>query len=204
MEIRPNCIKFVAVMTQQEAADTRQAAEAMRRGGVILYPTDTVWGLGCDARSQEAVRRIYDIKRRQDAKALITLVADTAMLERWVDDIPGAAYRLLDVAVDPLTIIYDHPHGLAPNLLAPDGSAAIRVPRNALCQGLCRAMGGPLVSTSANVSGSPAPRSFADIPPEILEAVDYVCLTGREAKAEHRPSSIIKVSEGGLVQVIRP
>lgn len=183
--------------------DIRKAVEVMRRGGVVLYPTDTVWGIGCDATNAQAVARVYDIKRRADAKALVTLVADTDMLEQWVDDIPEAAYQLIDAAVEPLTIIYSHPHGLAANLTAQDGSAAIRVPQAAFAQRLCRAMRVPVVSTSANISGQPTPPNFAAISPEILKAVDYVCLTGRDDASVHHASTIVRLGDGGLYQLIR-
>ena len=142
----------------------------LARGGVIAYPTETVWGIGCDATCSEAVRRVFAIKRRAEAKALITLVADVAMLERWVDDIPDVGYELIEAAVEPLTVVYDHPRGLAPELLADDGSAGVRI----VPLPLFRRWRKPLVSTSANISGEPAPASLADISAEILDAVDAV------------------------------
>lgn len=184
-------------------ADIDSAVAVLRRGGVIVYPTDTVWGIGCDATDSEAVRRVFEIKRRADAKALISLVGDVAMLERWVDDIPDVAYELLDAAVNPLTVVYDHPHGLAPELLAEDGSAAIRVCHDSFCRALCRGLRKPLVSTSANVSGSPTPKCFSDISEEILGAADYVAQARRDDVGGGRPSSIVKLSSGGLINIIR-
>lgn len=188
------------------AEDLRAAVEAMRRGGVVLYPTDTVWGLGCDARCSEAVRRIFEIKRRADSKAMISLVADEAMLERWVDPVPEAALMLIEAsgADVPMTIVYDHPQGLAPELLADDGSAAMRVTRERFSSALCRRMRGPVVSTSANISGREAPASFADIDPEILGAVDYVCRFRRDDSSQRRPSSVVKVSDSGVIKILRP
>lgn len=133
----------------------------LARGGVIAYPTETVWGIGCDATCSEAVRRVFAIKRRAEAKALITLVADVAMLERWVDDIPDVGYELIEAAVEPLTVVYDHPRGLAPELLADDGSAGVRI----VPLPLFRRWRKPLVSTSANISGEPARRASPTSPP---------------------------------------
>lgn len=184
-------------------ADIESAVAVLRRGGVIVYPTDTVWGIGCDATNSDAVRRVFEIKRRADAKALISLVSDVAMLERWVDDIPDVAYELLDAAVNPLTVVYDHPRGLAPELLAGDGSAAVRVCGDAFCRALCRGLRKPVVSTSANVSGSRTPKCFSEINGDILGAADYVAQTRREDAGGTRPSSVIKLSSGGLISIIR-
>lgn len=194
------------INAQNFDTDLREAVEVMRRGGVVLYPTDTVWGLGCDARCQDAVERIFVIKRRADSKALISLVADEAMLERWVDPVPDAALQLIEACADdtPMTIVYDHPHGLAPALLAQDGSAAIRVTRERFSAALCRRMRGPVVSTSANISGEPAPSFFTEISPEILSAVDYVCLTRRNDMMLRKPSSVVKISDSGVIKILRP
>lgn len=183
--------------------DIRTAVATLRKGGVILYPTDTIWGLGCDATNPDAVRRIYEIKKRSDSKALITLVANEAMLERYVEEVPEVAWQLLEAAVDPLTVIYDRGVNLAPNLLAEDGSVAIRIPRDDYASRLARELHRPVVSTSANISGSPAPACFARIDPALLEAVDYVASHRRADRTPHRPSSIIKLSAGGLIKVIR-
>lgn len=186
------------------STDIAEACRVLRRGGIILYPTDTVWGIGCDATSDAAVRRIFDIKRRAESKAMISLVGSIDMLSRWVNPVPEIALELAGVAVEPLTIIYDSPAGLAPSLLAPDGSAAIRLSRNPFCQALCRALKRPVVSTSANISGSPTPRFFKEISPEIVEAVDYVALTGRDDTTPRRPSSVIKISNDSTIKIIRP
>lgn len=175
------------------------AAEVLKRGGVIAYPTETVWGIGCDATNSEAVRRVFAIKRRAEAKALITLVADTDMLERWVDDIPEVGYQLLEAATSPLTVVYDHPRGLAPELLAEDCSAGVRV----VNLPLFRRWRKPLVSTSANISGRPAPRTLSEIEPEIIDAVDAVVSPQDAPPAAGVPSTVIKLSDGGLFKILR-
>lgn len=183
--------------------DIRQAVEVMNRGGVILYPTDTIWGIGCDATNAEAVRRVFDIKRRDDAKALISLVDSEAKIEFYVRDVPDVAWDLIELSQRPLTIIYDNARNLAPNLLAEDGSAALRLTREEFSRELCMRMRRAVVSTSANVSGSPAPRCFADIPEEIRQAVDYVCTSRRNEATNPPASSIIKLGAGGEIKIIR-
>ncbi|MDE6110005.1 MAG: Sua5/YciO/YrdC/YwlC family protein [Muribaculaceae bacterium] len=177
-----------------------EAAAVLARGGVIAYPTETVWGIGCDATRSDAVRRIFEIKHRAEAKALITLVQNIAMLERWVDDIPEVGYQLLEAAVHPLTIVYDSPRGLAPELLATDGSAGVRV----VPLPLFRSWHKPIVSTSANISGQPAPRSIEELSPEIVEAVDAIVDPRDAPPAAGRPSTVIKLSAGGLFKILRP
>lgn len=193
------------MMSDYEAmkSDIRAAVDVMRRGGVILYPTDTIWGIGCDARNSVAVRRVYEIKRRADAKALITLVSSMAMLDATVDEVPEVAEQLIDVAVKPITIIYDKGRNVAPELLAADGSIGIRLTRERFSAALCRAMRGPVVSTSANISGQPSPRNFASISEDIKKAVDYVCLSRRDEAPVFKASTIIKISSGGLFKIIR-
>lgn len=184
--------------------DIRQAVEVMNRGGVILYPTDTIWGLGCDACHAEAVKKVYAIKQRDDAKALISLIDSEAKLPFYVPDVPDVAWDLVEMADKPLTLIYDHVRNLAPNLLAADGSAAIRVTREPFSRELCMRMRRAVVSTSANVSGEPSPACFADIPQALLQSVDYVCTSRRDEPPQARPSSIIKLGSGGLIEIIRP
>lgn len=183
--------------------DIRQAIEVMNKGGVILYPTDTIWGIGCDATNEAAVRRVFEIKKRADAKALITLVDSEAKLEFYVNDIPEVAWDLIEVAERPLTIIFDHARNLAPNLLAEDGSAGIRITKEEFSKNLCMRMKRAIVSTSANISGEPSPKCFADILPEILQAVDYVCTSRRNETHNPPASNIIKLGSGGEVKVIR-
>ena len=187
--------------------DIKAAVEVLRRGGIILYPTDTVWGLGCDATNSEAVKKVFAIKQRADAKALITLVGSLAQLERTVDGIPEVAYQLLEFSDKPITIVYDGvlPSArIAPELLAPDGTIGVRVTNEEFSRGLCRAFGKPLVSTSANISGKPTPENFSEISPELLEAVDYVCKSRRDDKTPSKPSTVMRLSEDGSFKIIRP
>lgn len=183
--------------------DINKAIDVMNKGGVVLYPTDTIWGIGCDATNEEAVKRVFEIKRRNDAKALITLIDSEAKLEAYVENVPEVAWQLIEVAERPLTIIYDGARNLAPNLLAEDGSVGIRITREEFSKNLCMRMRRPIVSTSANISGEPSPQSFADISSEILSAVDYVCTSRREEKQNPPASNIIKLGVGGEVKVIR-
>lgn len=191
-----------------DADDLAAAVEALRRGGIIIYPTDTVWGIGCDATNEDAVARVKALKGRADAKALITLVSDAAMLERWVDDVPDVAFELIEATEEgsrPVTIVYDHPSKmLAPGLLAPDGTAGIRVCRDPYAAALCRRLRRPIVSTSANFSGQPTPASFADIDPALIARADYTARYRRNDASASQPSSVIKISSGGLFNILRP
>ncbi|MDE5774417.1 MAG: threonylcarbamoyl-AMP synthase [Muribaculaceae bacterium] len=184
--------------------EIKKALEVIRAGGIILYPTDTIWGIGCDATNAEAISRIFALKQRADSKSMLALVSDIAMLERWVKNIPEAAEMLIEAAVDPLTIIYDNPTGVADNLKAEDGSLGIRITNDRFCQNLCKRLRRPLVSTSANISGQKAPSSFRDISPEILAGVDYIVNLRQDEKCDNiRPSGIIKVRDNGVIKVIR-
>ncbi len=183
--------------------EVNKAVEVMRAGGVILYPTDTVWGIGCDATNEAAVRRVYDIKRRDDSKALICLVDSENRLSRYVRKVADVTWDLIELATKPLTIIYDGATGLAPNLLAEDGSVGIRVTREEFSRALCFRFQKPVVSTSANISGTPAPATFDEISDEIKEAVDYVVRYNQRCKEKHQPSSIIKIKDNGQFTVIR-
>ncbi|MCH5245007.1 MAG: threonylcarbamoyl-AMP synthase [Muribaculaceae bacterium] len=183
--------------------DLREAVETLRRGGVILYPTDTVWGLGCDATCSEAVRRIYEIKRRADSKALITLVGDVTDLYRYVSDVPDIALSLIELSAKPLTIVYDKGVNLAPELLSADGSVGIRVSRERFSSQLCRKLRRPVVSTSANRSGEATPAIFDEISPEIRAAVDYVVSYRQDDRRQAVPSSVIKLGSDSTVKIIR-
>ncbi|UKM66355.1 L-threonylcarbamoyladenylate synthase [Flavobacteriaceae bacterium GSB9] len=182
--------------------EIQNALQVLKSGGIILYPTDTVWGIGCDANNPEAVKKVYQLKQREDSKALICLVADDRMLKKYVKQIPIAALNIIEVTDKPTTIIYDKAQNLAENLIADDGSIAIRIPDDDFCYWLTRKFNGAIVSTSANISGSPTPKSFKEIAPEVLKGVDYVVNLQRE-KICDKPSSIIKLSNNGLVKVIR-
>ena len=184
---------------QKEIATSIQI---LKQGGLILYPTDTVWGIGCDATNEEAVNKVYKLKERIDSKALICLVADDRMLKKYVKNIPAVALNIIDVTDKPTTIIYDDAQNLASNLIAEDGTIAIRIPDDEFCFQLCRRLNGAIVSTSANISGFPTPNSFKEIQPAILKGVDYVVNLQRE-KICSKPSSIIKLSNSGVVKIIR-
>lgn len=175
----------------------------MNQGGVILYPTDTVWGIGCDATNAEAVAKVYKIKKRDDSKALICLVDSDARLQRYVRNVPNVAWDILDIATKPTTIILDGAINLAPNLIAEDGSIALRITKEPFSHELCYRFQKPLVSTSANISGEPAAANYNDISQELLDAVDYVCFSRRQEHKPHTPSSIIKLKEDGEVTIIR-
>lgn len=193
--------KEKSIVKQEE--DIKRAIECMRRGGVILYPTDTVWGIGCDATNAEAVDRIYKIKRRDDSKALICLVDSDARLQRYVRNVPSVAWDLIDSVTKPTTIILDNAVNLAPNLIADDGSIGIRITNEEFSHELCFRFQKAIVSTSANISGHPAAQNYCDIDPLILDVVDYVCESRRNEKKPHKPSSIIKLKADGEVSVIR-
>lgn len=188
-------------MTQKE--DIQNAVNVMKDGGVILYPTDTVWGIGCDATNSEAVAKVYNIKKRDDSKALICLVDSEARLQRYVRNVPEVAWQVMEYAVKPTTVILDNAVNLAPNLVADDGSIAMRVTHEAFSKELCYIFQKPIVSTSVNISGEPAAQNFRDIAPELIEAADYVCFSRRQEHKPHTPSSIIKIKEDGEVTIIR-
>ena len=191
-------------MNKDWIEDIKKACQVMQEGGVILYPTDTIWGIGCDATNEEAVRRVYEIKHRADSKAMLVLVDTAVKVDYYVQDVPAVAWDLIDVADKPLTIIYSGARNLAPNLLAEDGSVGIRVTGEEFSKALCFRFRKAIVSTSANVSGRPSPRTFAEIDEEIKQAVDYIVETRRDETALARPSSIIKLGQGGEVKIIRP
>lgn len=188
-------------MTQQE--DIKRAIETLRNGGVILYPTDTVWGIGCDATNPEAVKKVYEIKHRDDSKALICLVDSDARLQRYVRNVPDVAWDIFELATKPTTIILDDAVNLAPNMIAEDGTIAMRITQEPFSKELCYRFQKPLVSTSANISGEPAAQNYCDISEELLNAVDYVCWSRRQEHKPHTPSSIIKLEKNGTVAIIR-
>ena len=183
--------------------DIKEAVRVMRAGGIILYPTDTIWGLGCDATNEEAVKKIYALKQRPDSKSMLVLTDHEAKLERIVDEVPEVAYNLIEVSEKPLTIIYSGAKNLAPNLIAQDGSVGIRITKEAFSKALCEAFRMPIVSTSANISGQPSAHNFAEISDEIKQGVDYIVKYRQNDFSKASPSSIIKLEKGGVVTIIR-
>lgn len=188
----------------------QETVKVLREGGVILYPTDTVWGIGCDATNEKAVARVFEIKRRSEAKSLVLLACDLDMVAKHIKEIPSIAIDLVEVNDAPMTIIYPGAQYLAPNAVAEDGSVGIRIPlaednpAGAFCKELVYRLRRPLVSTSANISGEPTPASFAEISEEIKGAVDYVVPKPFGAGATGRSSQIIKLGLGGEVEILRP
>lgn len=174
----------------------------LKKGGLILYPTDTVWGIGCDATNAEAVEKVFQLKKRSDKKSLICLVSDFKMLNEYIENVPEVAYDILKYAKKPTTIIYDDPIRVAENIIAEDNSLAIRVAKDDFCKKLIKKFRKPIVSTSANISESKTPQSFAEISPLILEGVDYIVNLHHEKKSG-KPSAIIKLKNDGSVQIIR-
>ena len=199
--------------------DLQEALRVLRSGGVIVYPTDTVWGIGCDATNEEAVKRIYALKQREDSKSMLVLLDSPAKLPFYVGDIPEAAWALLeavnndemsarqdelnDEMMKPLTIIYPHARNMAKNLIAEDGSIGIRITNEPFSKALCEQLRHPIVSTSANISGHPAAPFYSEIEAAILNGADYVCRFRRDDDCPHEPSSIIKVNDDGSFKIIR-
>lgn len=184
--------------------DLRQAVATLRRGGLILYPTDTVWGIGCDATNSEAVAKVFALKQRAEAKSMLVLVDSATRAQNYVKDIPDVAYDMLDIADKPLTLILDNALGLAPNLIAEDGSVGIRVTNEKFSHDLCYRFMKAVVSTSANISGHPAAAIYPEIEKEIIDGVDYVVRYRRDDTKRSKPSSIVKLKADGQVTVIRP
>lgn len=183
--------------------DIKKCIEVLQNGGLILYPTDTIWGIGCDATNEAAVKRVYDLKKRADNKAMLVLLDTVDHLDHYVVDVPEMAYDLLDVAVKPLTIIYDGAYNLAKNLLGDDDSVGIRVSHEKFSQTLCARFHKPIVSTSANISGHPAPAVFCEIDEAIKQGVDYVVKYRQDDNVAHQSSNIIKLSADGTFKIIR-
>jgi len=190
-------------INEQMKKDLRKAIEVLQQGGVVLYPTDTVWGLGCDATNKEAVKRIYRIKRREERKSMLILVASVNDLPLYVKEVPPMAYELIRVNDQPMTLVYPGAQNLAENLIAEDGSIGIRIPMDEFCLQLLQRFGKPVVSTSANFSGNPAPAIFREIPEEIKKAVDYVVSWRQNDPGKRKPSSVIKIGLKGEIEIIR-
>ena len=191
------------VIMRYEKEDLQEALRVLRDGGIIVYPTDTVWGIGCDATNAEAVKKIYALKQREDSTSMLVLLDSAAKLDYYVD-VPETAEMLLATESEkPMTIIYPNARHLAPNLVAEDGSIGIRITNEPFSQALCAQLRHPLVSTSANISGHPTAHFFHEIEAAILEGVDYVCRFRREDETPHEPSTIIKVNTDGTFKIIR-
>jgi L-threonylcarbamoyladenylate synthase len=183
--------------------DIKKACEIMRNGGIILYPTDTIWGIGCDATNEEAVQRVYELKQRSDSKSMLVLLDNPAKLQTYVQEVPDIAWDLIELTDKPLTIIYEGAKNLATNLVAADGTIGIRITGEVFSRELCRQFRKPIVSTSANVSGAPAPGRFSQIGAEIKNGVDYVVTYGQKEQREAKPSGIVKLGKDGTIQIIR-
>lgn len=183
--------------------EIKKIVKVLNAGGLILYPTDTIWGIGCDATNETAVQRIFDLKRRADSKSMLLLTDDIAKVERIVDEVPDIAYQLVEVSDKPLTIVYPKGKNVAVNLLAEDGSIGIRVTKELFSKTLCEVFRRPIVSTSANISGVTAPTSFSEISDEIISGVDYVVEYGRNLPCAAKASSIIKLEVDGTIKIIR-
>ncbi len=183
--------------------DLKKAVEILRSGGVILYPTDTIWGIGCDATNPEAVKRIYEIKKREDSKSMLVLMENPALLERYVDDVPEVAWDLVEITTTPLTVIYQNAKNLAKNLIASDGSVGIRFTKERFTSQLLQRFRRPVVSTSANVSGEKSPAFFDEISDDIKSAVDYIVKFRQDNRIPAQPSSIIKLGSGGKIDILR-
>ncbi|MBS7787916.1 threonylcarbamoyl-AMP synthase [Flavobacterium sp. CYK-55] len=183
--------------------EVHHAFEVIQNGGIILYPTDTVWGLGCDATNAEAVQKIYQLKQREETKSMICLMNGERMMYQVFKDIPEVAWQILDLSEKPTTLILDDPRNVAANLIASDKTLGIRLVKEPFCYKLMERMKKPLVSTSANISGQPTPLSFKEISPEIIKGVDYVVNLHRD-KTASKPSTIIKLTQDAQVKIIRP
>lgn len=183
--------------------DIMNALKVLRAGGVILYPTDTIWGLGCDATNALAVQKIFGIKQRDDSKSLIILVNSVSMLERYVADPPEVALQMAELSQKPLTIVYDRGRSLAAGVASADGSVGVRICSDPFCDELITAFRKPIVSTSANISGTDAPAVFDEISQEVVRAADYVCLYRQNDRSRFSASSVIKVSANGAVKILR-
>ena len=186
-----------------EKEDLKNALQVLRNGGVILYPTDTVWGLGCDATNADAVKRIFEIKQREDSKSMLVLMENPNMLSAYIKEVPEIAWELIEVTDKPLTIIYPGAKNFAANLIAEDGTIGIRITTETFTEHLIQQFRRPIVSTSANLSGKPSPQNFNQISEEILTAVDYVVQYRQDETVKSKPSSIIKLGLGGQIQIIR-
>lgn len=180
-----------------------ESSKVIKNGGIILYPTDTVWGLGCDATNQAAVERIFKLKERNDKKSMILLMKSVDEVSRYIQKIPQVAADMLEISTSPLTLILPGGVGVAPNLIHDDGTIALRIPDNDFCQKLLYKLRCPIVSTSANISGEATPKRFDEISQDIIDGVDFVVDADLEGQSSGKPSSIIKVGMGGEIEILR-
>lgn len=183
--------------------DITNACNALKSGGVILYPTDTVWGIGCDATNSSAIKKISILKKRQSEKSFVILVNSDAMLNRYVKEVPALAWDLMDISTSPLTIVYEHPINLPKEALAIDGTVAIRLVKDPFCSKLISTFGKPIVSTSANFSGKNTPKGYSEINSEIFPFMDYIVQHAQNQSSSNKASSIIRLKQNGEVEVIR-
>ncbi|WP_346858863.1 L-threonylcarbamoyladenylate synthase [uncultured Draconibacterium sp.] len=183
--------------------DLKKAVETLKSGGIILYPTDTIWGIGCDATNPEAVKRIYKLKKREDSKSMLVLMENPALLDRYVEEVPEVAWDLVEISTTPLTVIYPGAKNLAQNLIAEDGSIGIRFTKEKFTSQLLQRFRKPLVSTSANISGEKSPAFFDEISEEIKSQVDYIVEYRQDDTTPAQPSGIIKLGTGGQIDIIR-
>ena len=190
-------------ITDKMDEEIEKAVQALKEGKTMLYPTDTIWGIGCDATDRQAVEKVFALKKRPDSKSLIVLVSDESMLEEYVEEVPQIAYSLIEVNDKPMTIIYPKGKGFAENLLAEDGSVGIRIPKSDFCIRLIKRFRKPIVSTSANISGEKAPSRHAEISEEITNGADFCVNPAFEGTSSHKASSIIKLGLNGEIEIIR-
>ena len=190
--------------TNWDPGDLMQAVEVLHNGGVILYPTDTIWGIGCDATNADAVEKVYQIKERPSGKSMLILVADIEMAERYTEDTPDLTWEVMAETLDPLTLIFPHARNLAANLPASDGSVGIRLPKDPFCLSLIRRFGKPIVSSSANRSHEMPPQLFMDIPQEFAGLVDYVVRWRQDDFRPGTPSTVVRLGIDGEMEMIRP
>ena len=199
--INKDCILHL-IKTKNKTMSLDKALEVLKNGGTILYPTDTIWGIGCDATNPEAIKKIFDIKKRDSSKSMIILVDNEKRLQDLVD-VPEMAWEIIDVSEKPITLVYDNPKGLPKEVLAEDGSIGIRLVKDQFCKRLIGKLNKPIVSTSANFSGDKSPLKFDDISKEIIDAVDYAVEENRDKVSEYSGSSVIKIWSDGRIKVLR-
>ena len=190
-------------MNEQYREEIKRACDVLYHGGVILYPTDTVWGIGCDATNEEAVAKVYALKQSQEKTSMLCLMRDADMIVRYVNKAPGIAFEVMELSDKPLTAILPGAVGVAKNLIPEAETLGVRIPQHEFCQALLRKFGKPIVSTSANISGEPAAKRLKDVDEAIINGVDYVVHPRLEGKPTLKPSSIIAFGEGGEVEIIR-